>query len=418
MVPKRFTMMTWLLVALLLCYIDRVLMSLAAIEMQKEFGWSDSDKGLVLSSFFAGYLITQILGGIVANRYGGRNTFLIAVILWSAFTALTPSAAYWSFGAVVFARFMLGFGEGAAYPAAYNLIHGWMRFTERSRSIGLMTAAGAGGTVIAMLTVGSIIEARGWPSVFYMFGLLGIGWAIAWVLVVPAQPPTAEGAAEASTRAGSERSIPWRALLTHPAVLTLYLLCTAGGSISFVLVSWLPSYFVDVFGLTTAQAGVYSVAPFLVMAIVPVLAGRYADQLIAQQMAVLQVRKRLVIAGMFIVVVSLMLMTLAPAAIVAVLLASLLFVGIGIAVVGYSPIPAELLPRHGDILFGFMAAAGSLASAAAVAVTGVLLERTGSYATMFIVLAVLSLAGLLAFQFFGRATPIEERPQGRLQLAE
>ncbi len=418
MVAKRYTMMTWLLVALLLCYIDRVLMSLAAIEMQKEFGWSDSDKGLVLSSFFAGYLITQILGGIVANRYGGRTTFLIAVVLWSAFTALTPSAAYWSFGAVVFARFMLGFGEGAAYPAAYNLIHGWMRFTERSRSIGLMTAAGAGGTVIAMLTVGSIIEARGWPSVFYMFGLLGIGWAIAWVLVIPARPPIAEGAAAASTRATSERSIPWRALLTHPAVLTLYLLCTAGGSISFVLVSWLPSYFVDVFGLTTAQAGVYSVAPFLVMAVVPVLAGRYADKLIAQQMAVLQVRKRLVIAGMCVVVVSLMLMTLAPAAIVAVLLASLLFVGIGIAVVGYSPIPAELLPGHGDILFGFMAAAGSLASAAAVAATGVLLERTGSYAAMFIVLAVLSLAGLLAFQFFGRATPIEELPRGRLQLAE
>ncbi|HKS55510.1 MAG TPA: MFS transporter [Steroidobacteraceae bacterium] len=407
---QRYVMMTWLLVALLLCYIDRVLMSLAAIEMQKEFGWSDSDKGLVLSSFFVGYLIMQILGGIVANRCGGRNTFLLAVVLWSLFTGLTPAAAYWSFGAVVFARFMLGFGEGAAYPAAYNLIHGWMPVTERSRSIGLMTAAGAAGTVFALLTVGSIIEARGWPSVFYLFGSLGIVWAVAWALVIPATPPALTSKAN--------RSIPWRPLLTHPAVLTLYLLCTAGGSISFVLVSWLPSYFVDEFGLSTAQAGVYSVAPFAVMAVVPILAGRYADKLIAAQMSVLDIRKRLVIAGMLVVAISLALLPLAPAAIASVILASVLFVGIGIAVVGYSPIPAELLPGHGDILFGFMAAAGSLASAAAVALTGVLLEQTGSYAAMFIVLAVLSLAGVLAFQVFGQATPIDARPRERLQLAE
>jgi nitrate/nitrite transporter NarK len=110
---------------------------------------------------------------------------------------------------------------------------------------------------------------------------------------------------------------------------------------------------------------------------------------------------------MFVVALSLALLTLAPAAVAAVALASLLFVGVGIAVVGYSPIPAELLPRHGDILFGFMAAAGSLASAAAVAVTGVLLERTGSYAAMFIVLTALSVVSLLAFQFFGRASEIE-----------
>jgi MFS family permease len=154
------------------------------------------------------------------------------------------------------------------------------------------------------------------------------------------------------------------------------------------------------------------------MAVVPILAGRYADKLIAAQLSVLDVRKRLVIAGMLVVAISLALLPLAPVAIASVILASVLFVGIGIAVVGYSPIPAELLPGHGDILFGFMAAAGSLASAAAVALTGVLLEQTGSYAAMFIVLAVLSLAGVLAFRFFGQATPIAALPRDRLQLAE
>ena len=86
--PKstRYTMLWLLLFALLLCYIDRVLISMAAIEMQLELGWSESDKGLVLSSFFMGYLIIQLLGGILANRYGGRNILMAAVILWSLFT--------------------------------------------------------------------------------------------------------------------------------------------------------------------------------------------------------------------------------------------------------------------------------------------------------------------------------------------
>lgn len=398
--------MTWLIVALLLCYIDRVLMSLAAIEMQVEFGWSDTDKGLVLSSFFMGYLITQVLGGFVAHRFGGRNTFLLAVVLWSLFTVLTPAAAYWSFAAVVFARFMLGFGEGAAYPAAYNLIHAWMPSTERTRSIGLMTAAGAAGTVLALLLTGRIIEAHGWPSVFYLFGSLGLVWALIWIRVVPSRAPTPEAGAQASAPARARERVPWKLLLAHPAILTLYLLCAAGGSISFVMVSWLPSYFVDEFALTLSEAGAHSVVPFAGMAIVPVLAGRYADRLIGADMEIPRVRRRLVYVGMGVVALSLLLLMLAPSAPAAVAFASLLFVGMGIAVVGYSPIPADLLPGRGEILFGIMAAAGSLSSAGAVALNGVLLDRTGSYSVMFLALAVLSLLSMIVFRIAGRATPI------------
>ena len=114
--PKRYTMMCLLLAALLLCYIDRVLISIAGIQMQRELGWSDSDKGMVFSVFFLGYLCMQMLGGILANRFGGRNVFLLAVLGWSLLTILTPTAAYAGFALLLVARFLLGFGEGAAYP--------------------------------------------------------------------------------------------------------------------------------------------------------------------------------------------------------------------------------------------------------------------------------------------------------------
>ncbi len=91
--PQRYTMMSLLLGALLLCYIERTIISLAVIEMQREFGWSDSQKGYVLSVFSAGYLVTQLLGGLLSNRFGGRNLYLVAVFAWSLVTVLTPASA-------------------------------------------------------------------------------------------------------------------------------------------------------------------------------------------------------------------------------------------------------------------------------------------------------------------------------------
>ena len=88
-ISKRWSVLIWALVALLLCYIDRIIISLAIIEMKPEFGWDDSAKGTILSAFFVGYLVMQVLGGLLANKFGGRNVFLWAVLIWSAFTIAT-----------------------------------------------------------------------------------------------------------------------------------------------------------------------------------------------------------------------------------------------------------------------------------------------------------------------------------------
>ena len=157
--------MIWALVALLLCYIDRIIISLAIIEMKPEFGWDDSAKGTILSAFFVGYLVMQVLGGLLANKFGGRNVFLWAVLIWSAFTIATPFAAYSSFSMLVFARFIVGFGEGAAFPAVYSLIGNWMRKDEVTRSIGFMSAASTIGTIVALIVAGLMIKSYGWTSV-------------------------------------------------------------------------------------------------------------------------------------------------------------------------------------------------------------------------------------------------------------
>lgn len=418
--PKRYNMMWLLLLALLLCYIDRVLISLAAIEMQQELGWSDSDKGFVLSSFFVGYLVMQILGGILSNRYGGRNIFLIAVVLWSLFTLLTPVAAYVSFAMLLLVRLMLGVGEGAAYPAAYNLIHGWMRVNERSRAISVITAAAAIGTVFALLVTGVIIERFGWPSVFYLFGSIGLIWSLFWLKQIPSAPVSPEENAykkAVQPRSDLKRKIPWKLLLTHRAVLTLYLVTACAASISYTLASWLPSYFVDTFGLTLSQAGIYTIFPWCVLSVVTMLAGAYADKLIGKGIEPIVVRKRLVGISLVIVATFLVLVTRVDTPIMAVFVICGVFSGLAILGPGYSPIAAEVLPHHGDILYGFMAGMGSVASSVIVAITGVFLEKTGSYNFLFFGMAGMAILALIVFQLFAQASSISDEPVGELEAS-
>jgi ACS family sodium-dependent inorganic phosphate cotransporter len=403
--PRRYTMITLLLIAMLLCYIDRIIVSLAAIEMQNEFGWSDSQKGLVLSVFFAGYLATQILGGFLSNRFGGRTVFLLAVLLWSIFTVVTPIAAYVSFGALIVARVMLGVGEGAAFPSAYNLIHRWMPLTERSRSVGGLSAASSIGTVATLLTAGFIIERFGWPSVFYLFGSMGFVWAILWAWKIPAMPSEDEDEWDAGH--GAKRApIPWRLLITHPAVIMVYVASACMGSISFTLASWLPSYFVDSFEVSLTKAGLYSILPWLAIAVTTMLGGSYADKRIAAGVRRIRVRKTVTVFGMALLVASCLALTIAPNVAVAVAIISCLFGGLGIAVVGYSPTAAELLPEHGDVFYGIAASAGSVGALFAVSATGVLVENTGSYDGLFLTLAGLCAVTAILYLVFGKAEPL------------
>lgn len=405
--PKRFVVLAWALTAIFLCYVDRVIISLAAIDMQAELSWSDTSKGVILSSFFLGYLIMQPLGGILANRFGGRNVFLCAVMGWSLFTILTPIAARMSFDSLIVTRFLVGFGEGAAFPAVYNLISNWMRKDETSSSIGFMTASSSAGTLFAFLVAGKIISIYGWPSVFYLFGGLGILWSIIWVWVVPSRAILAEDRVVEGE--DHEKSpTPWRLILIHPSSLGMYLIGMAGALMSFTLVTWMPSYYSDTFGMDTAEAGLASLVPFAAFMLTTMAAGVLGDRLVRNGVNSLRVRKGLTIAGFSMGILCLIAVTQVGGQLIAVLLLSLSLGGLGVAAPGYSVIPSELFPRHGDILYGFMAGFATLCSVPTIALTGVILDRTGSYDQMFFLIVIGTLVGLITFALLARNDALHE----------
>ena len=175
-IPKRFLLIFYSTLAVIICYIDRVNISVAIIPMQEQFGWSESQVGLIFSSFYIGYMITMTLGGYLADKFGGKRVLGCGVILWSLFTILTPVAAHNGLFALFFMRILMGVGEGVTFPAWHSLYARWIPFKERTRAIAFTNSGVAIGTIIGYIGTQMIIVSMGWEWAFYLFGILGIAW--------------------------------------------------------------------------------------------------------------------------------------------------------------------------------------------------------------------------------------------------
>ena len=168
------------------CYADRTNISLAIVPMAEEKGWSSDLQGQILSSFFFGYVTTQVLGGYLSLRCGGKPVLATAVALWSISTLLTPLAADTSFGVLLFCRVTMGIGEGMALPCLHHLTARWIPITERSTFLAATAVGKFVGTGSAMAA--APLVAAWWPSIFYLFGVLGIVWVMAWQLMASSEP--------------------------------------------------------------------------------------------------------------------------------------------------------------------------------------------------------------------------------------
>ena len=108
---KRHQLVLMAFMAIFICYMDRVAISVAIIPMVETYGWDMSTQGLILSSFFVGYLLTQIVGGRLADRYGGKVVLGFGVFIWSLFTLVAPPAAVLGITVLIIARILMGMGE-------------------------------------------------------------------------------------------------------------------------------------------------------------------------------------------------------------------------------------------------------------------------------------------------------------------
>lgn len=160
-------------------------MSVAVIPMAAELGWSATERGLVSSSFFWGYALTQLPAGLISTKIGGAKVLAAGVALWSFGTLIAPPAAQLSLLALCATRVLVGLGEGFAPSAATAVLAKLVPSTERSRAVATVWGGLDVGSAVGLLLCGPLIRMFGWPSVFYLFAVLGLVWVALWPLVQP-----------------------------------------------------------------------------------------------------------------------------------------------------------------------------------------------------------------------------------------
>ncbi|BFZ21120.1 hypothetical protein BsWGS_24159 [Bradybaena similaris] len=237
-----------------------------------EFNWDQKTQGYVLGAFFYGYIVTQLPGGWLASRFGGKRLFGYGVLTTSVLTLLTPVAARCSVYLLIAVRVLEGFGEGVTFPALHAMWGSWAPVWERSKLVGFTYAGSPLGTVFSLPISGILCDsdiAGGWPSVFYVFGTIGCVWFVAWMLIVhdtPSQHPRIS----ASERDYIESSIgkreiiptPWKKIFTSSAVWGLSIGHFSSNWGFYTLLTSLPTYMKNILKFDMTENGALSAIPY------------------------------------------------------------------------------------------------------------------------------------------------------------
>lgn len=394
---RRGTVVGFCFVAFLLCNMDRVNMSVSILPMAEEFGWSDATKGLVQSSFFWGYLLTQVLGGVLSDRAGGKAVLGFGVAWWSLFTAITPWAARQGLGPLLAARAMMGVGEGVAMPAMNNLVSRWVPTSERSRSLARVYSGMFCGSILGLLASPPLIEAYDWPTVFHIFGSAGVVWIAFWLLpgVGPASTPAdddvisdderallastvAVGGGDGGAAASAKpTAIPWGALLSKREVWAIILCHFCHNWGTFILLTWTPTYYHDVLGFDIYSSSYAAVLPWVAQTVMANVAATVADTRLLPNYGATTTRKVMQTVGFLGPAVCL---TLLPDAGSPSRAIALLCISQGMDAFSHSGLYSnhqDIAPRYAGVLLGLSNSAGVLAGVLGTGATGALLESSG-----------------------------------------
>ena len=274
-------------------YLDRNNMSVAASSLQREFHVTDVQLGALFSAFVLGYALMQPAAGRLADRIGAARAIAIAILWWSAFTALltaVPAGLRGALTLLIGVRFLLGIGEAIIFPASSRLVASWIPAGERGLATGIIFAGvGVGGSVAPPLITFVMLN-HSWRAAFWLCAVIGLGAAVLWIWVVRDTPRQSNqvSAAELAyisaglpTRSGEgQRPVRWRTILLDRQVALLTLSYSCYGYVAYIFFSWFFKYLSDVRGLNLRSSAFYATLPFIAMAIASSSGGLLSDRLL------------------------------------------------------------------------------------------------------------------------------------------
>ena len=255
-------------------YLDRQNFPLVYAEIKNTIAISDSQYGLLSSLFLLTYGTMYAIGGRIIDSLGSKIGYVIFVIWWSVANILNGLVS--SVLGLGFARFLLGAGEGGAFPASAKVISEWMPKKERSTAFGIFNTGSSIGAIIAPLLILLIVNSLGsWRWTFIIFGLFGVLWVFFWMKMFSLPDKSKyiteeekkyihddhinEGKIEES---GKQQKVSWSKLLKIRKLWGLLTIKFLTDSAWFFFIFWLPKYLNDIRGLDIQGIGKYAWIPY------------------------------------------------------------------------------------------------------------------------------------------------------------
>lgn len=407
---SRYLIMVMLFITVVINYLDRSNLSIAAPALKDEFGLDTLHEGLILSAFGWTYAAMQIPGGWLVDRVSPRVLYAAALILWSAATFFMGFAG--SFVILFVLRLAVGALEAPAYPINNRVVTTWFPERERATAIGFYTSGQFVGLAFLTPVLAWLQHHYGWHMVFVSTGLLGIVWGVLWFMIYR-EPRQFKGANAAEIeliqkgggvvdldRSVKEKKAPfnWNDLglvMTKRKLWGVYLGQFCLTSTLWFFLTWFPTYLVKYRGMDFIKSGFLASVPFLAAFIGVLCSGVLSDFLIRRGATVGLARKLPIILGLLIST-SMIGANFTDSTPWVIFFLALAFFGNGLASITWSLVstlaPVRLLGLTGGV-FNFV---GNLSSICTPIVIGFLVTKE-SFAPAIVYVSSLALLGALSY---------------------
>ncbi|MFY1668318.1 MFS transporter [Pseudomonas sp. Pseu.R1] len=377
-------------------YLDRVNVSTAAVGFGKEFNLTKTEIGLVFSAFAYPYLVFQIIGGWVSDRFGAKRTLVVCGLIWAGATVLTGLAG--GFVSLIIARVLLGLGEGATFPAATAAMSRWVAKDQRGFAQGITHAFARLGNALAPAAMIAVMAAYGWRESFYACAAISFVWVMLWMLVFTEPPKDHPRISKSELdvlpppKPKSKIPLPWGRLFKRMAPVTIVYFCY--GWTLWLLLSWVPMYFMNM-GLDLKNTAIFSSTVFFGGVVGDTLGGIVSDRIYKRTGDLNKARSRMVAICL----------TCTLLALVPLMFTHNMYVSLACLAVGFFfsemtigpmwAIPMDIAPDHCGTASGMMNTGSAMAAIVSPVVAGLLIDQFGNWQLPFLVSVVLLAIGVL-----------------------
>ena len=422
----RYLVAFLLCIANAICYADRTNIGIACTV--PSFIPDKGDRGVVLSAFFYGYILTQIPAGYLVsrNRIGVKQVLGIGVVVWTVCDTSTIFVVH-SVPLLFVVRALMGCGEGVVMPCLHKFATNWFPVSERSTMVALISSGSDLGTITALCLSPWILSVSNgqsqWRYIFLVFGGFSVVWLFFYTkhvaskpeehpriskdekeLIVSTRRARLVSSGSASTKTDCPQQIPWRTLLQTKQLWVIYIAHFSYNYAWYVLLGWLPTYLHDHLGLNLKENRGLAAMPYVCGYFGLLLAGRLSDLLIARGFRTLYVRRAMNSIASFIPGLCLYLLPFAKQPYPAIFLLSFSCFAGRASTSGFWIYMIDVCPEHAGEIMGISNTIATLPGIVGNVVTGYILQQEtthgDNWTAVFHIASLVSAIGGMVFACF------------------